>query len=223
MSCETLSEVFAGDVAEQDERERFLANMAEGLHTLAQPLTILRASVNASAMPNLNPAKQQHYLEISLQQIERACVVFDSLQELVIASQAQGHRAAIDLPALVARAVDLRRTTFQASGVEIRMIEQDWLPYAFGDEARTLQALGCGLEIAASLCAPGDIVELLVDCHDGHIESTIRNDRNHGRLISSAQRLSLLLAETNILNQQGKWSFIADPFSICLALPLNTS
>jgi signal transduction histidine kinase len=226
MNCAILSEIFEDRIPvpeKDDEHGRFLASMAEGLHAMAQPLTILRSTIAALAAPAGGGANQQRYLQTSVEQVERACLIFDYLQDLVIAGQVKASRTALDLSLLIATVVDDQRETLQRLGIEIRVIKADSLPSAIGDEARTLQALASSLETAVSLSAPGDVIELLAEVRDEYVETTIRNEGSHRKPVNSLQRLGLLLAEANLLSQEGKWNFVPDPFSLCMALPRDNS
>jgi signal transduction histidine kinase len=76
-----------------EESGRFYADLADGLHALAQPLTILRGSIMALNSEEITPERQQHYLDVSKSQVERACALFDAVQALVIAGQMGTGRA----------------------------------------------------------------------------------------------------------------------------------
>jgi hypothetical protein len=70
------------------------AQLSDGLHALAQPLTILRSIAVAAANPDLAAADRLRYLDISSEQIERACVLFEGLQDLVIVQRKNARDAA---------------------------------------------------------------------------------------------------------------------------------
>jgi signal transduction histidine kinase len=72
--------------------ERFYASIAEGLHELAQPLTILRSSIAAANAEDATQERQRYYLDISKSQVERACELFESLQQTAIVAQTGTHR-----------------------------------------------------------------------------------------------------------------------------------
>jgi hypothetical protein len=131
---------------------RFCAEMAEGLHAMAQPLTILRSSVVSLAVPGLAPAHQERYINISAQQVERACALFDCLQDLVIANQIEAACVPFTLAELLDAIADDRGMKLEASGVKLKIVTTEGLQPILGDFARTLKALlrrakdcGCGL------------------------------------------------------------------------------
>jgi light-regulated signal transduction histidine kinase (bacteriophytochrome) len=206
-----------------DERARFFTNLSEGLHAMAQPLTILRSSVAASAAPGVDATKQRRYLDLSSQQIERACSLFECLQDLVITSVIKADCAPIDLAELLATVAKDQRAVLLASGIELRVVTPTGLPTAMGDRNRALQALSAALNIAASVSATGDVVELLISTRSGYVELIVRNDRVHGRLLNSSERLSLSLAQANILSQRGQYEYAEDPFCASMTLPIQFS
>jgi len=208
-------------VVKNDELGRFCANMSQGLHALAQPLTILRSALAASTAPGVDAVGQRRYLELSAQHVERTCGLFECLQDLVIASQIEADCVPIDLSEVLADVVQDQKAVLQASGVEFRVVLPGSLPLVQGDVARTLQALSAALKIAALVSSPGDLVEFLVATRSGFVELVLQNRRVHGRRPNSSERLSLALAEANIRSQQGEYELDEDPFRVSLALPLQ--
>jgi len=95
MLSQTVEDVRAG-AASSEQSERFYADLADGLHALAQPLTILRGSIMALSSEEITPERQRHYLDVSKSQLERACALFDAMQELMIEAQGRTERSAFD-------------------------------------------------------------------------------------------------------------------------------
>ena len=59
--------------ADVNELDRLCASLSNGMHTMAQPLTVLRSALAACAMPGVTEEACQFYLNVSLEQVERAC------------------------------------------------------------------------------------------------------------------------------------------------------
>jgi hypothetical protein len=78
-----------------EEFDRFYASLAEGLHALAQPLTILRSSIPALCREEAGTEKQRNYLNISKVEVERACELFGAMQELLVAARSRAERAQV--------------------------------------------------------------------------------------------------------------------------------
>jgi hypothetical protein len=216
MHSETLE---GGATANRNAMGRFYAEMAEGLHAMAQPLTILRSSVVSLAAPGLTQAHQERYINISTQQVERACALFDCLQDLVIANQIEAARAPFALSELLDAIEEDLRTKLEASGVKLKIVATEGLQPILGDFARTLKALLAALKIAVALSSPDDTVELRAAPSNGMVGLTISNRLAHRRTLNSSENLSIVLAEANIRSQQGEFECLEDPFFVSVVLP----
>ena len=204
-----------------DESCRFFTHLADGLHAMAQPLTILRSAAVASAAPELPAAERLRYLDISREQIERACSLFEHLQDLVIAKRNRATCTSLDLSHLVTEIVTYKKGAIQASGAELTTSLPSRPVFICGDVPRTRQAIGATLGVAIALSEPGDAIDLSLEEREGSAELAIRNRRRHGNVPNSSQHLSLALAETNIRSQRGEFKRALDPFSVQFALPLQ--
>src|ERR1035438_8170792 len=127
--------------AQSDEQAKFLADMTAALHAMAQPLTILRSAVAAAAVPGISPVKQRRYLDLSTAQATRTCILFEYLQDLVIARQIEADCAPIDLSVMVSNAARDQKAALQGLGIELEVLRPKVLPMPFGDASRTLQAI----------------------------------------------------------------------------------
>jgi len=214
-------ELCPANVVKNDELGRLCAYMSQGLHAIAQPLTILRSAVAALAAPGVSALDRQRYLELSTQHVERTCGLFECLQDIVIASQMEAECEPVELSEVLAEVVNDHKASLQTTGVELRTVMPGSLPRVQGDTARTLQALSAALKVASSVSSSGDVVELLATVRNGFIEMVLQNSRNHGRAMNSSDRLSLALAESNIRSQQGKYDCVEDPLCVFIALPLQ--
>ena len=210
-------------VVKDDETGRLCASMSQGLHALAQPLTIVRSALAALSAPGVTAVDRRRYLELSSQHVERTCSLFECLQDLVIASQIEADCGLVELSEVLAEVVEEQKAALEASGVALRIDTPTALPSVQGDTARTLQALSAALKVAASASSPGNLVELLVTVRNGFVELILQTRPVHGRPLNSSERLSLALAEANIRSQQGKYDCVEDPLRVFIALPLPNS
>lgn len=208
-------------VVKDDELSRLCARLSQGLHALAQPLTILRSAVAACSAPGVTPIDQRRYLELATLHMECTCRLYECLQDLVIASQMEAECEPIMLLDVLADVVHGQKVMLEAIGVELLVSMPDSLPSLQADVSRTLQALSAALMIAASVSSTGDLVEFVVSARNGYVELVLQNRRIHGRRPNSSERLSLALAEANIRSQQGEYEFDEDPFRVSFALPLQ--
>lgn len=70
-------------------RERFLKDFADGLHAMAQPLTILHGALSGVTLRGPLTADQQRYLEMSSKQLARLSEMLRALQDQVDAVEAE--------------------------------------------------------------------------------------------------------------------------------------
>jgi hypothetical protein len=209
------------DAAAGDKLDRFYADLANGLHALAQPLTILQSTVGASSTPGCTTDRQQHYRDVSLQQVERACNIYWGLQNLVVANQAAADRTSYDLSHVLAPLLEDQQAVLTASGIELSVSPSFGGKVMHGDASRTLQAIQESFKIAASRSSPGDVIELKSAISDGRVELSIANSRLYGKVLNSLDRLNMAVAETNIRSQQGDYSYSDDPFRVVICLPIQ--
>jgi len=210
----------SGKVAAADGPAKFYAEIANGLHAMAQPLTILRAAMEVLALPPSAGVDQQRYREISAAQLERTCDVFAKVQDLVSARYVEADRNQYDLWAVIAPLIEDHRNVLQASGVGLAAARSGpWEPIV-GDARRTEHAVAALLHIAGDLAIRGDVIEVSGSPASGFLELTIEITRKHSRAMNSSARLSLALAKENILSQHGNYELTEDPFRVTLALPV---
>ena len=207
---------------EMGEREKFCSDMANGLHAMAQPLTILRSTMVACGMLALAEADRKRYLDISAEQVERACEIFQSLQQLLIANQIEAECAPLDLAELLAPFAAEDQSLFDAPGIALKVIASEDLPAVIADKDRTLQTLFAVLKIAVSQSDPGDAIELQTRMDGGFAEVLIRNSHARGRKLNSTERLNLSLAEANVRIQQGRFETAENPFQASLVFPTHS-
>lgn len=220
----TLSTTAAGGKiagGRTEESGKFHADLVNGLHAMAQPLTILRAAIEVLAKAQDGGIDRRRYLDISTTQIRRTCTLFSHVQDLLTATLNEAQRTPFDLWELLSPMIDDQRSLLQSTGVKIVVTRHDGWERVVGDAERTGQAFVELLKLAASASAPGDVIELLSSDRNGFAEVIIRNGRSRGKRMNSSDRLILSLAEINIVSQHGRCQFTNDPFCVSLALPVE--
>jgi hypothetical protein len=212
--CET-------ETIEARSAEKFHDDLLNGLHAVAQPLTVLRAAVEMLTRAERTGIDRKRYLEITAEQMARTCDLFASVRDLVTSNVMEAQMASFDLWELLAPAIEDQAGRLQRAGVGLAVASPEpWQP-AVGDAERTEQAFRAMLNAAISLASHGDVIEVQTARTQGFAEITVKNARCHGKRPSSSDRLGLSLAEVNILSQQGRYRCACDPFCCSFALPLQ--
>lgn len=200
--------------------QAFYADVADGLHAMAQPLTVLRSAVEMLCFPGA-VVNRDHYLRLSAEHLERTCSLFSALQSLVVARVLQAKRTRLDFWEIVAPVLQDHDLAMRPAGIGLAVAPRCGADLFCGDAERTEQAFAGILSATASLASRGDVIEISTAETKGFVSVTIQNSRGHKRRIDSSQRLSLSLARANILSQQGRFELMEDPIRTTLSLPIE--
>jgi hypothetical protein len=224
MNCVTAMPSPAIDISEQDivsagSTRKFHDDLINGLHAMAQPLTILQAAIEMLRHPEITGVDQKHYLEISAEQIKRGCDLFSSVQGLVVSNVSQAQLAGFDLWELLEPAIQDQTPRLENSGVGLAVARPEPWPTVIGDAERTEQAFRTVMKTALMTASRGDVIEIRTSRRHGFAEVAVMNTHSHGRRFSSSDRLCMSLAQINIVSQKGRCGCTDDPFSFWFALP----
>jgi hypothetical protein len=198
----------------------FYREIADGLHAMAQPLTVLRSTVEVLALPGA-VINRERYLNLSAEHLDRTCSLFSSLQSLMAARLLEARRVCLDFWQVVAPVLRDCDVTLRPAGIGLAVVADSSVQRFCGDAERTEQAFAAILRVTAALASRGDVLEISAEQSGGFVTVTVQNAREHGKRIDSSQRLSLSLARANILSQQGRFQLVEDPMRAIIALPLD--
>src|SRR5581483_209915 len=212
-----LSSAQANEV--EAEQDWLYAELADGLHAMAQPLTILRSAIAMLSASAEGDASRSRFLDLSVRQIDRTCGLFASVQDLVSLGLEAVQQIPVDLGTLLSQAVEEQRSAYQNAGVALVAAIADAPPQIFGDPQRTEKAIAVLLATALSSASQGDTVEIAAKPSGGLIEVRIAGAQA-GRSLNSSERLNLAVARANILTQRGSYQFQEEPFFVTLNLPV---
>jgi len=221
MSCAKHNETAGHGTGPIDEHARFCAEIANGLHALAQPLSILRAAMEM--IPVSEKTARRRYLDVAEQQMDRTSRLFFSLQCLVASELEPANCAHFDLWELMAPMIEDRKHALRALGIGIAASRPDLPQPVCADAGRAQQAIAALLDIAASNSSPGDRIELKASQSGEFVEFTVSGADNEAGRMSSTDRLNLAVAKRHILSQKGAFDFCEDPFRVSFTLPAGES
>lgn len=205
----------------REEQEGFCSDLADGLHALAQPLTILRSAIALMAAAKENGGDCTRYMNLSTVQIERTCRLFSSVQGLLASRLAEADLEPIDIVSLLTRTIEERSDSIAALGIEVTADLPTAPAMAFGDLQRTEQALAAAFETMVSVSSAGDVIQVDSSVSDGFFECALQTTSKQDNSLKSPDRLHLSLAKANMLSQQGRYEFTQEPLRISLALPVH--
>jgi len=197
------------------------AELADGLHAMAQPLTILRGAMCALTLREEMEPANRRYLDMSAKQVDRLCDLMSGMQSLLYAAQNKVEFASFDLMEALDAILDRQQASVGESGVQIAVTKPDHSLYVFADQQGVEQALSAALKTALSGARKDDRIEIEIAPRDGFAEVMLRNDNFRERSLGSFERFNLTVVETMIRNQCGIYEYTDRPFSISLRLRVS--
>jgi hypothetical protein len=219
MNC-VKADLVADSISESISSLQLVEELDNGLHAMAQPLTVLRGVFGALKMRGAVGPEHARYLDMSEEQIQRLCQLMSGLRCLLDVAQNDATREAVDLWDMVIALIEEQEPTLNGTGVRIAAMEPEQPLMVMGDQGRTEHALRAALITAVRIASQDDVIHLEAVPGDSFVDLRVQNSKAHSKGISSANRLNLALAQANTLSQQGIFECSADPFFVSIKLPL---
>jgi hypothetical protein len=190
-------------------------NLSKGMHAAAQPLTILRASLDNIHTDGMSTGELRELVASSTMEVERVCKLFSTLQQLVSAVSVKPELSEIPILPLLTRVTDGVELLFVQDGMFLRSIASDPCPPVLINPARTLQALSSVLLVAHALSQPQDTIELIASASSSNaVRVVVQNVHSYVDALNAEQSLNMALAEASIRSQQANLSWSLQPFSV---------
>ena len=193
--------------------------LANGLHAMAQPLTVLRGALGAGKLRGSGAPENDRYIEMSVKQVERMGDLLSSLRDLLDTADGERKRAKINIGELISLVLEEMSSVFREWGGTIDRVEPDDTTHIHGDADRTERALRAALRLAVSISSPGGVIRVSARACDGQVEVKVEQTARHAKNLGFAERLNLSLVERNIRSQGGRYECVEEPLCILLTLP----
>jgi hypothetical protein len=194
------------------------------LHAVAQPLSILRASLGNDHLDQMTKDELLELASNSAVQVERACRLFSCLQQLLNIESNEPHLSETAILPVLAQVADGENLLFEESGMLLNVVLPATCPPVLINPARTLEALSTILLIAHAISDRQDTIELIASSSvTNDVRVVVQNARGSIRSMNAEQRLNMALAEANMRSQQANFSSSKKPFRVQIefsALPL---
>ena len=133
-----------------------LARLADGLHAMAQPLTILRGVIGAMQLSEKVESGDRRYVDMSADQVGRLCDMLANLRCLLDVAQSEAVSSPQEWHELVGCVLEDYEGVLPTSGVRIVVAYPDHFMRVLADAARTEQAMRAALDMAKALASHGD-------------------------------------------------------------------
>lgn len=197
----------------------FCSHLSQGLHAVAQPLSILRASLSFDQLNQMSPGELRELAGDLSAEVERVCAMFNSMQQLVHTEAAAPHLLAASLLSLLESSIEDVSLLFVDNGITLATKFPAECASVLIDSARTRRAVSTILMLAHEVSHTADSVEFIVTSRPGAIHLTIRNCNADVSCMSGEFKLAMALAEASIRTQQAGFSWHSAPFTVEIELP----
>lgn len=211
-------ETFECSPATQPEIDVSFADLASGLHALAQPLSGIRSAVEL--MNHISGQDAERYRRICATETERACEMFACLQGLIAIKTGEPKIRAFDCLNLVRTLISEQGWTGRFRPGFLAAREDDGRMFVEGDLERTRGAFASLLTVLVSICEGSEAIQASSTASGNHLVFNFSTTPMASRSLNSMNRLRLSLARASILNQRGQYNSQLDQLEIRVALPL---
>jgi hypothetical protein len=200
-------------------RDVLCSNLSYGIHAAAQPLTVLLAGLSKAHTDSMNIEEMRELTAFSHEEVERVCMLFGYLQDLVIAESIKPQLSPTCIPPLLASAAAAVQPLFREDGVIFSSSVPENCPLLLINGPRTLRAISSVLLTAHALSSPRDQVELIVVSSLQGMQIEVRNLNSSIATTNPGARLRMAAAEANIRSQQAGFLWTQQPFDVLIDLP----
>jgi hypothetical protein len=198
--------------------ETILSQLLQGMHSTAQPLTILLASLSNANTDQMNTVELRRLTESSAVQVQRVCTLFRYLQQLILVETTKARLCSTPILPLVAHVVEGVDLLFRKAGVSLSLSMPGRCQPVLIDRARTIQALTSVLLIAHAVSRAADTVDLILASTPDMVQIMIRNLNSRATRMNAEGSLSMAVVEANICSQQAGFSLTLQPFEVQVEL-----
>lgn len=199
------------------ELEGLYRDIAMGLHTASQPLTVLRAGLSPKMVQVLTPSELREFAETSAAAVEQACLFFDLTRELVNTAAIEGCSIQFDIAAIIKSVAERSGSELEHSGVSLEISIQNRLPEALGDKALASKAIAIALRAASLSSRAGQVIAVTACGTETHVELWICSSCCNPNTPKAETLLQLSLLRAILKKQYASFSYELSPFQLRMA------
>ncbi len=192
-------------------RDAFCCDLAEGLHAVAQPLTIVQNELSPWRIENLSESDLRESVSNSAREIERVCSLFGIVRQLIAIERFAPELENLISADLIAEAVGGVDRLYEERRIGLRVGSEG--PYMMmAHRKRALQSLTILLLTACALSDVGQSVEINSQATSRYVSIGMKNPDVELKYLDAHHKLAMTLVESSIRGQQGKFGYELQPF-----------
>ena len=204
--------------------------LSEGMHSMAQPLTVLRATLEVASGNASCISHYQRAIDSSLIEVSRLVETMGFVQELVRIARDIKTPEPVCIGTVVSQVVEDLRCVLDDAEVSLKLGVPPDTPAVLAVPIGLRQCLFHLVQQAQSGAGRGDVIDLCAhaDANEVHLVvgaewNNLRSHMTSGgarRSVPEARRMTLAEALASAQNVSLQWQ--AHPFVACLRLPVAT-
>ena len=196
---------------------------------MAQPLTVLRATLEIASGNAYSVSHYQRAIDSSLAEISRVSEAMGFVQELVRIARNVAKPTAVDLANVIATVREDLQCVLEASGVALEVDLPNGLPFVMASTQQLRQCLFYLLQYGASLCSAGGTIDVTCFGTESELRLVLRKWSSEPRCREASALANTLwgnfvpcltLAEALAKGHGGRLEWQGEPFAACLSLPV---
>ena len=202
--------------------------LSEGMHTVAQPLTVLRATLEIAAGNACSVSQFQHAVDTSLVEVTRVSEAMRFVQELVRIARGDSEAVPVELAPVIAGVQEDLQCYFDTAQVSMKVHLLDGAEYVLASPVRLRECVFYLVQHAVTACGRQGTIHLDSRLSDGEVcvYLHVAADQDAPAAIDVERSLNwnglvpcLALAETLARADGGRLEAQSDPFHVRLWLP----
>lgn len=198
------------------------------MHSMAQPLTVLRATLEVATEKGTSVARYQQAIRNSLVAVVRVVDAMGFVHELVRIARDVPDPVPLEIRPVLALVAEDLKCVLDETANSLQVSVADYVPKVLASAARMRQCLFYLVQHALSASAAESIIEIVVNAVDEQVQIVV--GRQGSQTINDMPATTapkpfvsvdqtLALAEALAVSQGGSLRWRTDPFAACLYLP----
>jgi C4-dicarboxylate-specific signal transduction histidine kinase len=198
------------------------------MHSMAQPLTVLRATLEVVSEEETTVPRYQRAIHNSLEAVVRVVDAMGFVHELVRIARELPDPVPVEVRPVLALVTDDLKRVLDEAAISLQICAPDDLPKVLASAARLRQCLFYLVQDALSFSAAVSMIEIVVKAVDEQVQIVVGRQGSQDisdmtpttttkPFVCVDQRLAL--AEALAVSQGGSLRWRSDPFAACLCLP----
>ncbi len=209
-------------------QQNFLRKLSENVHELAQPLSILQASLELALLSPITAEQHQDVAESALREVRRAVECMQFIACLTRFQQPAADVREVSLRAALEGVISDLQRTLESAQVELLICASEHDSLIRISPVRLRQMLFYVLQAVQGCSRPGDLVHIEIQQQGGNVllwieQSLGRSDQAEGNaafpVSDNAIKRALALAEAIVSNAGGLFRMTTNPLLVVAEFP----